>query len=166
MRISKLIFIALLIPLLCFAGRLDNRLFQSGTATITTDKSGNGTVTVTFPTAFTNAPEVLVVEPLYNVKGIYGVKNSYEIALAKGKQPMGGITTYASGAGGSSYTKCTSISASTGTITTIGDNKDGKTKCTDAAHGLNYGTVINIFNSDTAKVNGYFSIVLNSFQAT
>lgn len=220
--------IALLVIFLCvFAARLDNRLFYYGTTTISTDASGNGTVTVTFPTAFTNAPDVLVVEPLYNIKGVYGVKNSEKLCLAKGKQPMGSISAF--GDGGTGYTLITddvtpgswswndsltmamandSLTMSSLTdnfliITTdtflwmsldydtltlrdysdtlnitlsgyrkyktaslVGDNGDGKTKITSTAHGLDFGTVINIFDSDSAKINGYYPIsqvATNSF---
>ena len=164
MKISKLIIIGLLIPFICFAGRIDNRLFQSGTTTITTDESGNGTVTITFPTTFSTVPDVFLVKPLYNVKGIYGVKNSNDMIVAKGRQPIGGISAKADG--GTGYTQITDNTTSTGTITNVEDNGDGKCKITDAAHGLNYGNVINIYDSDSAKVNGFFSIsqiATNSF---
>ena len=159
MKKILIICVLLLIGVVCIAGRIDNRLYYSGTTTITTDESGNGTVTITFPTAFSSIPEVLVVEPLYNVKGIYGVKNSQELLLAKGKQPMGSISTFATGVtGGAGYTLITDKDAATGSTVAILDNYDGKTKVADATHGLTFGNIINFYNSDTAKINGFFSV--------
>ena len=131
-------------------GKLYNKLFQTGNVSITTDSSGNGTGSVTFPLAFTNVPDVKVVKPLNDVKGRYGVKNSPELILAKGRQPMGGISAYAVSG---TETKVTQSTVITGVIASVADNKDGRSVVTDVAHGLVTGNVV--FITGTGSYDGY-----------
>jgi len=139
--------------------KLFNKQMDYGTVEITTDASGNGTASVTFGTAFDKAPEVKVIKPLNDIKGDYGVKNSPELILAKGRQPIGSISLYEDVAGGV-YTKCTDDNAvASGAITAFADNGDGKTLVTDAAHGLDEGTVIQIYDALAATgMNGFFVV--------
>lgn len=139
--------------------KLFGEQFDYGTVEITTDASGNGTATVTFGTAFDKVPEVKVIKPLNDIKGNYGVKNSPELILAKGRQPMGSISAFADG--GTGYTLCTddNTAVSAGAITEFADNGDGKTLVTNTAHLLNEGTVIQIYDALAATgMNGFFVV--------
>ena len=140
--------------------KLFGEQFDYGTVEITTDASGNGTAEVTFGTAFDKAPEVKVIKPLNDIKGDYGVKNSPELILAKGRQPIGSISAFALGTGGAGYTKCTDDNGvPSGTVESFADNWDGKTLVTNPAHGLNEGTVIQIYDNIAANgMNGFFAI--------
>lgn len=136
-----------------------SKLFHYGEVEISTNASGNGTATVTFPTSFDNPPEVNVIGSRYDRGGKYGAKNSQEMILAKGRQPMGSISLYADG--GTGYTICTDDnSVASFSILSFVDNGDGKiVVTTDGAHGLDAYTVINIYDGlAAASINGFFVI--------
>lgn len=138
--------------------KLNGKLFHYGSVSISTNANGNGTASVTFPTSFSKRPHVTVYGSQMDVKGKYGVKNSPELILAKGRQPMNSITAFADG--GSGYVTVTGETFASGaSLTSFADNKDGKTLVTLAGHGLTEGTVIQIYNDVAASgMNGFFAI--------
>lgn len=132
--------------------RLRNRLVVFGEETVTLDSDGNGTLDVAFPETFNRPPKIMVVGPADDEKGKYGVKNDHDMLLFSGRKLKGGISACTTDSG---KAKFTDDASATGTITVFADNGDGRTKVTDATHGLTGGESIQIVN--TVSYDGFYA---------